>query len=197
MKLIADSKEKDLQLWSAVKQNDEDAFKMLYKKYWPPLVSFASFYLPDQSEREEVLQELFIELFLKRHKITINASVSSFLTTFTRNRILNYIRDRAVYKKHKTRAATLSRPFDNHTEEAVDFQYARKRIGYALENMPPRYRQVYILNKEYQFTVVKTAQLLKRPVATVEKQLKKALSFLREDLTDLAEMRFMPRRSRS
>ena len=35
MKLVADQKEKDLQLWSAVKQDDEDAFKILYRKYWP------------------------------------------------------------------------------------------------------------------------------------------------------------------
>jgi DNA-directed RNA polymerase specialized sigma24 family protein len=41
--------------------------------------------------------------------------------------------------------------------------------------MPVKYKQVYVLNKEYKLTVLKTATMLNRPVATVEKQLRRAL----------------------
>lgn len=178
----------DMELWYGIVKDDAEAFDQLFKRYWEPLVRFAALYLPDRSESEEVLQELFIELYQKRHVITIQSSVSSFLISFARNRILNYLRHKSTYKRHIATASTRGHAFYNHTQETVDFRDIQERIQSTVANMPPKYRQVYILRKEYRFTIAKTAQVLKRPVATVEKQLRKALLFLRDDLRGLAEM---------
>ena len=102
---------RDLELWLGVKNDDNTAFRELFNRYWEPLVNFAGIYLPDRSEREEVLQEVFMELFIKRVNIKIETSFSSYLISFTRNRILNYMRHRSIYKKHVSLSINNKRNF--------------------------------------------------------------------------------------
>lgn len=174
----------DLELWTGVKNDDQRAFGKLFNKYWELLVNFAGIYLPDRSEREEVLQEVFMELFIKRINIKIESSLSSYLVAFTRNRILNYIRHRSIYKKHVSLSFTNQVFCHNSTEDTFNLRQTQQRISSILNNMPVKYKQVYVLNKEYKLTVLKTAQMLNRPVATVEKQLRRALTLIREGLKE-------------
>lgn len=178
----------DLGLWQSIAKDEKDAFQKLFRKYWMPLEKYASLYLSDRSERDEVLQELFIELYRKRYKIKIHISVPSFLIKLTKCRIFNYLRYKSTYQKHICLASAHQYREDRNTEDAIAFREACKRIQGALAVMPDRYRQVYILSKENQFTLQQTARYLKRPVPTVEKQLRKALNYLKDGLTDLVEI---------
>ena len=92
---LTQTNHRDLELWLGVKNDDKLAFGELFNRYWEPLVNFAGIYLPDRSEREEVLQEVFTQLFVKRVNIKIESSFASYLVSFTRNRILNYLRHRS------------------------------------------------------------------------------------------------------
>src|SRR5688572_26638558 len=93
----------DLQNVSATRDNH--FFKELYKRYWTPLIHYSSQYLDDRATCEEIVQELFIQLHLKRDEIKIRTSLSSYLYTALRNRIFNYFRDQAVYRRHISTAS--------------------------------------------------------------------------------------------
>ena len=147
-------------------------------------MNFAGIYLPDRSEREEVLQEVFTQLFVKRVNIKIESSFASYLVSFTRNRILNYLRHRSIYKKHITLSSHNKVFWHNTTEDTFDFRQTQEKINTILNTMPVKYKQVYVLNKEYKMTVMKTARILNRPVATVEKQLRRALTLIRDGLKE-------------
>src|SRR5215831_4786610 len=88
----------DQLLLELIRENDDRAFTILYNKYWQLLLNFASHYLSDKATCEEITQELFIQLHKRRYTIRINSSVSSYLYTALRNKILNHIRNQAVYK---------------------------------------------------------------------------------------------------
>src|SRR5688572_10176315 len=175
---------RDLELWLGVKNDDDSAFRELFNRYWEPLVNFAGIYLPDRSKREEVLQEVFMELFIKRINITIETSFSSYLVSFARNRILNYMRHRSIYKKHVSLSINNKVFCHNTTEDTFNLRQTQAKINSILNDMPVKYKQVYVLNKEYKLTVMKTARMLNRPVATVEKQLRRALTLIREGLKE-------------
>lgn len=179
---ISEGPTTDLLLWQEITKDNTEAFNRLFYDYWPALNRFATSYLADHSEREEVLQELFIELYQKRHHIHIRSSLHSFLKAFTRNRILNYLRNRSLYQKHVVQAGRLKMYSEDNTEAKLSMKETEARIRQALSVMPLKYRQVYVLNRECQYSLVKVASLLNRPLATVEKQLVKALQFLRGEL---------------
>jgi RNA polymerase sigma-70 factor (ECF subfamily) len=170
-----------------IRENDDRAFDMLYKKYWKPLLHFAAYYINDRDTCEEITQELFIQLHNRRHTLRINASVASYLHTALRNKIFNYIRDQAVYKKHINIAAHKSTGSQNNVDQFISMKELQEEISVSLKCMPLKCKEVYLLHDRDDFTVKKISQMLSRPVDTVEKQLRRAKTHLRNSLLSTNE----------
>ena len=64
----------------------------------------------------------------------------------------------------------------------MDVMELTRRVSDCLSRMPVKYREVYILHKQQQYTLKKTSEILQRPVATIEKQLRKAVHILRDHI---------------
>ena len=80
-------------------QNDQ-RFEELYKQYWSLLTNFAGQYIEDKQTCEEIVQDLFVQLYVRGFSVKIKSTLTSYLFVALRNRIFNYFSDRAVYKKH-------------------------------------------------------------------------------------------------
>jgi RNA polymerase sigma-70 factor (ECF subfamily) len=165
-----------------IRQNDSIAFEVLYKKYWNSLLHFAFRYIKDGSICQEIVQELFVQLHTSGARLKINSSLSSYLFVAIRNRIYNYLRNQALYKKHITMAGKRIISSHNNVEQAINFMDVQKKINDTLGHMPEKYRVVYILHNEDHLTVKKISEVLNRPVNTIEKQLRKAMYILRDRL---------------
>lgn len=170
------------ELLEMISNKDDQAFDLLYKKYWDRLLNFATHYLNDEDSCEEVVQDLFVHLHSRHSPLKIRTSVSSYLYTALRNRILNHERNKAVYKKHIAIAGKGGVESNNNVEQFINFSELRKGIDQSLRKMPVKYREVYLLHDQHHYTIKKIASILNRPVDTVEKQLRKAFSLLRGDL---------------
>jgi RNA polymerase sigma factor (sigma-70 family) len=165
-----------------IRQNDRIAFDLLYKKYWNRLLHFAFSYVKDGDVCQEIVQELFVQLFTSAHRLKINSSLSAYLFVSIRNRIYNYSRNRALYQKHITLAGKRSIASHNNVEQAINFMDVQNKINDTLGRMHEKYRTVYLLHDKNHFTVKKISEILNRPVNTVEKQLRKAMCMLRDRL---------------
>src|SRR5215471_18717717 len=88
-------------LLSMLKRNDSNAFEILYKKYRQPLLNFADQYLKDKPASEDIVHELFTQLYIKENNTPIR-SLSSYLYIALKNKVLNHLRKRSIYKKHIT-----------------------------------------------------------------------------------------------
>jgi RNA polymerase sigma factor (sigma-70 family) len=171
-------------LLQLINLNDNSSFDILYKKYWKMLLNFAHQYISDSETCKEIVQELFIVLYLKRNKLTINKSLPSYLLRSLRNKILNHLRTESVYKKHLALAGQshLTVVAVNEAELWMDVYDLEKQIIYCLNKMPLKYREVYILNRQNAYTVKETAEMLQRPVDTVERQIRIAVRLMQEHL---------------
>jgi RNA polymerase sigma factor (sigma-70 family) len=172
----------DAELLNLMKNQDLIAFDVLYKRYWDPLLHFASQFLEDEDSCEEMVQELFVHLH-KRHKsLNITTAIRPYLYTSLRNRIFNYVRSRAIYKRHIALACSEIVYISNDVEQFIDFVELNKKIALCLKQMPAKNREVYLLHFYEQYPLKKVAFMLKRPIDTVEKQLRRAKSILRNYL---------------
>jgi len=70
----------------------------------------------------------------------------------------------------------------NDAEQWMDMIDLERQIGCCLNNMPDKYRDVYVLTMQKDNTVKMTAAMLKRSVPTVERQLRVAIRLMREYL---------------
>lgn len=84
-----------------VKSGDKKAFEEIFDEYFNALCAFSFRYIPNRSEVEDIIQEVFIA-FWKHNKDfdNINA-VKAFLYTSARNKCLNYLKHQDVLKKHQ------------------------------------------------------------------------------------------------
>ncbi len=110
-----------------IRDNDDHAFELLYKKYWSPLMNFAAHYLEDKDTCEEIIQQLFIQLHSRRSSLKINSSISGYLYAALRNKILNHIRDRAVYRKHIRIAANATSRTQNNVEQFISLRNCSRK----------------------------------------------------------------------
>jgi len=174
----------DPEILDMIGQNDEEAFRILYKKYWRLLLKYASTYIDDEYVCKEIVQELFVHLHSSSPRLRIYSSFSSYLFVSIRNKILNYLRNQSVYKKHVKRAGRNSVKACNDVEQTIDLSELQKGIRFSLKRMPVKYSEVYILHDENSYTIKKISEILDRPVDTIEKQLRKARCLLRNDLRE-------------
>ncbi len=169
-------------LLEMIKEDKECAFTILYKKYWAGLVQYTYNHLEDKSLSEEVVQEFFIKLYQKDAPLQIKQSLAAYLYASIHNRIINHLRSQANYQRHTLTAAATRTNTTNNVEQFLDLLDARKGVETRLLRMNPKYREVYLMNKEDGYTIRQIAEALDRPPSTVEKQLCKALILLRKSL---------------
>ncbi|PWT96604.1 MAG: hypothetical protein C5B52_15315 [Bacteroidetes bacterium] len=178
--------ESDELLFELLKNNDEAAFEKLYLKYYDSLVRYVGMSIQDKYYSEEIVQEFFMQLWMKKSYLKIQHSVSSYLYRSIRNKILNHFRDQSTYQKYFLLTDVPDIYYDTSGMEIIEHNELERKVTHLIRKMPERCREVYVLNRQKRFSIRKTAQILSRPVNTVDKQVRRAVSFLREHLAPVA-----------
>ncbi|HTQ65063.1 MAG TPA: sigma-70 family RNA polymerase sigma factor [Puia sp.] len=156
-----------------INQKDKKAFDLLYQRYWNYLLRVASNYIEDEDTRAEIVQELFVHLYTTPSYLKIDHSLSSYLSISLKNKILNHLRKKNIYEKHIAIASEKNRSASETADKHIEMVELQKQIDRFIEKLPEKYKEVYILKKQKQFSIKKIAFRLNRPVDTVDKQFRK------------------------
>lgn len=171
----------DAELMKGIRRGDSRAYACLYKRFAPRLKSFALAFVSDDSTADDILQDCFVNLWLKREQLTA-ISLSALLFTMVRNRCLNHLK-------------RLSRlPVDNvdDTERGWESLYAldmygdadrpllaeelRQAIAASLEPLPERTRQIFEMSRKQGMKSREIATQLGISMTAVENHINKALA---------------------
>ncbi len=167
----------------AYKNLDKKLFEQLFRQYFGELCNFAKSFVNDEDSAKEITQNVFINLWQNKEKIDSDKSVKSYLFTSVRNRCLNHIRDN---KKFRSNVLDVEITDYGTTFESDSFSVSEleTKISEALDKLPERCRQVFMLNRFEDLKYKEVAGKLNISVKTVEVQMSKALKILREELKD-------------
>lgn len=171
----------DETLIERLRGGDNDAFAVLYHRYVSDLFRYANNVLKDAQAAEDIVQELFANLWRSRMAIEIRVSVKAYLYTANRYLILRAIRDR---KKQSSLFENLElRIWGPPDPENLLYQKELKARALLLaEALPEKCREIYILSREQQLSNKEIAQRLGIAEKTVENQLTIALKKLRSGI---------------
>ena len=75
-----------------LKQDEKTALDDLFGYYYPRLFHFSKSILKIENQIDDVLQEVFVKLWLNRQKISNAETFNSYIFTITKNEVLNLIR---------------------------------------------------------------------------------------------------------
>ena len=163
---------------------NKDTFQKVFELYYNPLCRFAAAYIKDADNAEEIVQQVFINLWQQKDTIDPDRQIKSYLFTSVKNRCLNHIRDHKKFRSYYLDVeAELEIPVaekDNLLEQDLE-----KQLAEALEKLPEKCREIFMLCRFEDMKYKEVAQKLNISQKTVEAQMSKALKILREELKDI------------
>jgi RNA polymerase sigma-70 factor (ECF subfamily) len=171
----------------SIRAGDSEALGQLLERYWASLVAYGRTLLGDSDEAEDVVQEAFVRVWRHRSVWIASGSVSGYLYRITRNLAFNRDRDNRARRRRGAREALseLRVPRPPTPEDELATTIAFGEVEAAIDQLPPRRREVFVLSRFHALTYSEIAQAMGISEQTVANQMSSALADLRSALARL------------
>lgn len=179
----------EVELLQKLARGDERAFKMVYDQYKKKIYHYAMGFLHSEIYAEEVMQEVFLKIWLIRESVKTVNSLEAYLKTLTRNRCFDTLRKVIVDQKFAEQITKRYSELHNETEEAILMNDTRIVLNNAINMLPQQQKEVYLLCQNEGLKYEEVAVKLNISVNTVKTHMKRALASLRSEIrnhTDIA-----------
>jgi RNA polymerase sigma-70 factor (ECF subfamily) len=163
---------------------DERAFESLFREHFKALCRLSMLYVKNYESAREIVQDTFVSLWEKRDTIDLSRPVKSYLSTTVKNKSLNYLRDNRKFNNDLLELEGVSEKVIFIQDDRLVEEETKKRIAMAIEELPEKCREVFLLSRHQNLKYQQIAETLQISVKTVETQMSKALSHLRRRLSD-------------
>lgn len=166
-------------LLNRLSKNDEHAFRLIFHAFSDRVYSFSFRLTRSQETAEEMVQEVFLKIWINRESLVSIDNFNGYLYTVTRNLAFNTLKRLSIEEKAKH---TLQREFaDKHsdTEETVIHRDYQQLLNRAISHLPPQQRLVYSLCHQEGLRYEEVAQRLKISRLTVKTHMQQALRTLK------------------
>lgn len=168
-----------------ISMGDEQAFELLYRRYFVRLCAFANKFLFDTQASEEVVQDIFMKLWENRANLRSDGSGKSFLFQSVHNKSLNLLEHQKVVDRYSELIRTVyAQPEEFDVHESLIAKELNSRILLIVNNLAPECRKIFIMSRSEEKKHHEIAEELHISIKTVETQINRALKKLRAELAD-------------
>lgn len=163
--------------------SDERAFRQLFERYYAPLVQYSSYITGCFSLAEEIVSEVFVNLWKNRAKLAEVKNLKQYVYASTKNRTIDHIRQAknltfiSLDKKDFEEYIIYDNPEKKYLEEEI-----KLKLQEVILKLPEKCRMIYRLVKEDQMKYQDVAELLDISPKTVENQMIIAMRRIREEI---------------
>lgn len=168
----------DQDLINRVKRGDENAFDDLFIKYYDRIYSFACALLKDMDAAQDVVQDVFLNLWKNRKKLDPHRSILNYLLVSTRNGICNFLK-----LKYNTVIEHIDFPdIEDTTPDAhtiLEYYESSSFLRQIVRDMPLQRRRIFIMSRVQHMSNDEIANLLNLSRRTVERHIYLALKDVR------------------
>jgi len=173
----------DKDLYQRMVAGDVDAFNQLFKAHYESLVRMLYKKCFDQTLAEDIVQNVFIELWSKRKERVLPKSVGAYLSTSVKNRYIDHFRKQKNLADKKKAYLQQSLPLNIASpEEELLNQENLAKIYRKIEELPPKTKVVFQLSRFENKSYSEIAEALDISVKTVEYHISNALRLLHESI---------------
>lgn len=178
----------DSELSGFLKEDRADAFEEVFNRYWSKLYSTAYKRIRNKEASEEIVQDLFTALWLKRSTLEIKGSLAAYLFTAIRHRVINHIQKELVRNTHKETISIVSHNYNTSTEDTILLNDLNRSLEKKINHLPEKCRSVFELSRKEHKSNREIADFLGISEKTVENHLTKAIRRLRVGLSEISRL---------
>lgn len=186
----------DEELIVQVQRGNREAFTQLVDRYGGRITNFVFQIVHDRDTAEDLAQETFVRVFLHCHRYRDVARFSTWIFTIASNLAKNELRNRnrrptlpladeaGISNEDGTVGVVLedARPLP---DEQAAVGELRGDVARAIEQLPPKYREVFVLREVEGFAYHEIAKMAHLPKGTVKSRINRARLRFREEIEKL------------
>jgi len=182
----------DAALMLRVKRGDMEAFTALVEKYKQPVINFIARMLRDETEAEDLAQNVFVQVHKSAHRYKTSAKFSTWLFTIARNLCLNEIRRRS---RHPAESLDATHP-DQEEQPKHQIEDVKnvsppetllqgelaKKVEEAIQDLPENQRTALLLCRQDELSYEEIAKVLGCSVSATKSLIHRGRETLKERL---------------
>ncbi|MEG3656758.1 RNA polymerase sigma-70 factor [Arenibacter palladensis] len=171
---------KNLFLAKRLMAGDGKAYDILMNSYYQRLCAYAQSLCNDHSLAEDIVQNVFVRIWVKRKKINPDLSIKSYLYKSVYNEFINqYRKNKPVIYLEKKYFEAIDLVVDIEPEELDGLI---KLMNAEIDNLPSKCKEIFLMNKKEGLTHTEISEYLNISIKTVEGHITRAFKILTEKL---------------
>ena len=167
-----------------IRQGDLEAYETIFKAYYQSLCIFALRYLKRTDLAEEIVQDIFVNIWEKRSSLVFEVSLKSYLYRAVHNNSLKFLQHQKVVDKHAKRVMDRGEDYFSEPSQNLQVEELNAKLGIAFAAMSDKTREIFEMSRNEGLKYQEIAEKLRISVKTVEAHMGNALKILRENLKD-------------
>lgn len=173
------SRYSDAELAGLLRDGDRGAFAEIYQRYKALLYVFVLRRLGDREESRDLVSELFLSLWARHGELVLDSSLSGYLYTSARNRVLNVVSHRQVQARYIDSFQDYLDAGVDNTDHLVRNRELSALIDREIAALPAKMREVFLLSRETELSRKEIAEQLGLSEQTVKSHMHHALKILK------------------
>ena len=169
-------------LVARIHNDDKGAFKSLYGRYWHKIYHFSLRYLHNNEEAEDIVQTVFLNLWINRKTLDENQDIKSYIYKSAVNHVYNSIKRKCIRIRYAEATSQIGLSTSDETFEMIVAHDLQINVNSIIENLPEKQKEIFKLSRAHYLTNEEIGQKLGISVRTVENHLYRALKFLKKKL---------------
>lgn len=170
----------DYNLIQLLQKGNVTAFDSLFEVYSPKLYGFALKYFKNETDAEELVQEVFVKVWENRKTLKSELSFKSYLFTIALNQIRKHFNKKATSLRYLE--SLQNDPEFSDQTSTDDYETTLRQIYRIIDQMPERRREIFLKSKLEGKSSKEVAAELNISPGTVDNQVSEALRFTRSQL---------------
>ncbi|PZP52447.1 MAG: RNA polymerase subunit sigma-70 [Pseudopedobacter saltans] len=172
----------DTQLLSFMKNDNADAFKAIYERYWERMAYYIVSVIKNESEAQDIIQEIFISVWKRRDVIEVKGELLAYLLKSARNLSLRYIEKNLTkldfYQSLNEHLKNY--PFAHFSE--LELKELESQINRAIQKLPKKMQEIFKLSRFENLSYKEIAERLHIADTTVKKQISNAIKIIKQEV---------------
>ncbi|MCC8411265.1 RNA polymerase sigma-70 factor [Mucilaginibacter sp. UR6-1] len=174
----------DEELIDHIRDHSLPAFNELYDRYWNPLLAKAADRLKNREDAEEVLQELFVNLWRRRERLVLQFTFRTYIYAALKYEILRQVAKSQIRRNEVALEDNSLMEFLSLDESffSVEIKELQVQIEQEINKLPEKCRLIFRMSRNEGMSAKEIADNLNLSTRTVENQIGKALKILKGSL---------------
>lgn len=170
----------------------EDIYISLFRKYYSSLLFYAT-RLVGEEEAEDIVQDVFAELWKRKETIEIGEQIQALLYRSVYTKALNLLKHKSIVDHYNTMEEKLHshrlefyQPDNSEVIKRIENKELYTEINTAINELPDKCQKIFKLSYLHELKNKEIADIMGVSLRTVEAHMYKALKFLRKRLEHLS-----------